>query len=76
MHEDVGTPTWCVVTFAPGLMDDKEVSVGVPPAWNSQFYIAFGYAYDKNVCGVIESADEDTWEIYDYIISSSILHSN
>lgn len=29
------TPTWCVVTFAPGIMsEDEEVSLGIPPVWN------------------------------------------
>ena len=26
-------PIWCVVTFAAGLMGEKAVSTGVPPAW-------------------------------------------
>ena len=26
-------PIWCVVTFAAGIMGEKAVSIGVPPAW-------------------------------------------
>ena len=28
-------PIWCVVTFAAGIMGEKAVSIGVPPAWYS-----------------------------------------
>ena len=29
----VNGPTWCVVTFEAGTMDDSAVSIGLPPAW-------------------------------------------
>nr|DAM83500.1 MAG TPA: hypothetical protein [Caudoviricetes sp.] len=38
-------PTWCVVTFAPGTLVDREFIVCAPPAFN-RTYIAFGYIYD------------------------------
>ena len=45
-------PIWCVVTFAAGLMAEKAVSVGVPPAWYGAGVVAFGsvtaFAHDGN----------------------------
>lgn len=26
-------PTWCVITFAAGILGESEMSFGVPPAW-------------------------------------------
>ena len=39
----VNGPTWCVVTFAAGLMEEEAVSFGIPPAWFSG-EVAFGTA--------------------------------
>ena len=39
----VNGPTWCVVTFEAGTMDDNAVSMGIPPAWLSG-EAAFGAA--------------------------------
>lgn len=39
------TPTWCVVTFAPGTFVENEFIICVPPAFNG-IDIAFGYIYD------------------------------
>ena len=30
----VNGPTWCVVTFAAGILSEEAMSVGVPPAWS------------------------------------------
>ena len=29
----INGPTWCVVTFAAGIMGDEAASIGLPPAW-------------------------------------------
>ena len=39
-------PTWCVVSFAAGVMAQEAVSIGVPPAWVSGS-AAFGIAVWK-----------------------------
>lgn len=39
------TPTWCVVTFAPGTFVENELIVCAPPAFNG-VDIAFGHIYD------------------------------
>jgi hypothetical protein len=39
------TPTWCVVTFAPDVFVENELTFCVPPAFNGTD-IAFGYIYD------------------------------
>ena len=44
-------PTWCVVSFAAGILGDKAVSGGVPPAWCGGGAVAFG--------SVTESAHND-----------------
>lgn len=41
------TPTWCVVTFAPGVFVENEFTVCAPPALYG-LDIAFGYAYDPS----------------------------
>ena len=33
LQASVNGPTWCVVTFEAGTMDDHAVSIGLPPAW-------------------------------------------
>ena len=37
-------PTWCVVSFAAGVMAEEAISLGVPPAWNAGIP-AFGDAF-------------------------------
>ena len=37
-------PTWCVVTFAAGIMAEEATSLGVPPAWSASIP-AFGDAF-------------------------------
>lgn len=58
MRETVGTPTWCVITFAPGVFAKDEISIDVPPAFGSGHF-SFGYIYnindDKNACAVTDS---------------------
>ena len=39
-------PTWCVVSFAAGVMAQEAVSIGVPPAWSATIP-AFGDAFMK-----------------------------
>ena len=50
------TPTWCVVTFAPGTFVDREFTVCAPPALYG-LNIAFGYAYDT-------SDGKNKWLVY------------
>ena len=35
-------PTWCVVTFAAGVLSDEALSLGIPPAWWGINTVAFG----------------------------------
>lgn len=42
----VNGPTWCVVSFAAGLMGEEAISIGVPPAWIG-VEIAFGFAITR-----------------------------
>ena len=53
---EVRTPTWCIVTFAPGVFVDDEFTVCAPPALYGN-YIAFGYAYDP-------SDGKNKWLVY------------
>ena len=64
----VTTPTWCVVTFAAGLIEElggKEISFGVPPAWGFGAP-SFGHYYTVNkpneyvVRGNVET---NKWEV-------------
>ena len=45
-------PTWCVVSFAAGVMGQDAVSIGIPPAWCGINTVAFGSrtlpVHDKN----------------------------
>ena len=41
LQASVNGPTWCVVTFEAGTMEDHAVSIAVPPAWGI-WEIAFG----------------------------------
>ena len=38
----VNGPIWCVVTFAAGVISEKALSLGVPPAWGPITTVAFG----------------------------------
>ena len=40
-------PTWCVVTFAAGILSEEAIPIGVPPAWNAGLP-AFGDAFMNN----------------------------
>ena len=42
------TPTWCIVTFAAGVIKENEVSVAIPPAFSGGLEPRFGYVYHKN----------------------------
>ena len=48
----VNGPIWCVVTFAAGVISEKALSLGIPPAWGSINEVAFGSvtrpAHNKN----------------------------
>ena len=47
----VNGPTWCIVTFAAGVVSEKAASFGVPPAWH-EGQQAFGVSIDpKHVNG-------------------------
>ena len=64
----VNGPTWCVVSFAAGLMGEEAVSFGLPPEWIGG-EMAFGFAIgkvhedngnNKTVCAVKQGLS-DTW---------------
>lgn len=40
-------PTWCVVSFAAGVLDVEVISIGVPPTW-AAFDPAFGLVIRKD----------------------------
>lgn len=62
----VTTPTWCVMTFAAGLLGESEKSVSVPPAWVGG-YPSFGYVYDtnnnKNRYVAFGNTETNKWEV-------------
>lgn len=63
----VTTPTWCVMTFAAGLLGESEVSMSVPPAWGGGFP-SFGYVYDTKVKNkeryvLLGNTDTNKWEV-------------
>lgn len=62
----VTTPTWCVMTFAAGLLGEKEVSMSVPPAWGAGAP-SFGYLYDtnstKNRYVVLGNMETNKWKV-------------
>lgn len=63
----VTTPTWCVLTFAAGLLGESEVSMSVPPAWGGGAP-SFGYIYDttvknKNRYVAIGNTETNKWEV-------------
>ena len=59
------TPTWCIVTFAAGLIKENEVSVAIPPAFGGGIAPRFGYMYDldKNSYVVHGDISENKWII-------------
>lgn len=63
----VTTPTWCVMTFAAGLLGEGEVSLSVPPAWGAGAP-SFGYIYDttvknKNRYVALGNTTTNKWEV-------------
>lgn len=63
-------PIWCVVTFAAGLMEEKETSIGLPPVWKG-YGTSFGgiisLVHNENgnndfICAV-RGAPPDEWII-------------
>lgn len=63
----VTTPTWCVITFAAGLLGESEASLSVPPAWSGGAP-SFGYIYDttvknKNRYVAIGNTTTNKWEV-------------
>lgn len=62
----ITTPTWCVMTFAAGLLGENEVSIGVPPAWGDGVP-SFGYIYDTKenmgIYVVLGDVDTNEWQI-------------
>lgn len=62
----VATPTWCVMTFAAGVLGEKEVSLSVPPAWGAGAP-GFGYLYDtnsnKNKYVALGNTETNKWEV-------------
>lgn len=65
------TPTWCIMTFAAGLMGENETSVAIPPA----FYRgepSFGHIYDtdKNVYVVQGSIEKTNGILISHVLAS------
>ena len=62
----VTTPTWCVVTFAAGILSESEISIGVPPAWCGG-ESCFGCIYDsdanKNKYVALGNTTQNKWII-------------
>ena len=60
----VTTPTWCIMTFAAGLLGEKEASLSVPPVFAGGAP-SFGYIYNinnnKNVYVVYGDIDKNKW---------------
>ena len=60
-------PTWCVVTFAAGLMAEEAVSVGAPPAWyggTPAFGVFTAFVHDtdgSNTIGYAVKAGSEGW---------------
>lgn len=40
-------PTWCVITVAAGILEESEMSFGVPPAWGGGSSPCFGFGVDR-----------------------------
>ena len=66
----VNGPTWCVVSFAAGVMASSAVSIGIPPSWKTQ-WPSFGgvtpLVHDENgnndfICAV-SGFTSDEWII-------------
>lgn len=65
----VNGPTWCVVTFAAGVMSEESKSIGVPPAWIDSNTVAFGSVTlpvhnkngDNDVTCAVSGAPMDGW---------------
>ncbi len=53
-------PTWCVVSFAAGVMAAEAISLGVPPAWSASIP-AFGDAF-------MEYHDDNGYNIHTYAV--------
>lgn len=60
----VTTPTWCIMTFAAGLLDDNETSVAIPPVFGFGAP-SFGHIYDtnKNVYIVHGDISKNKWRL-------------
>ncbi len=60
----VTTPTWCVMTFAAGLLGESEKSVSVPPVFAGGAP-SFGHLYDtnKNVYVVHGNINKNKWDL-------------
>lgn len=60
---EIKNPTWCIMTFAAGVLGESEVSVNIPPAWGGGAP-CFGHVYDtnKNACVVYGNDSKNKWE--------------
>lgn len=61
---EIKNPTWCIMTFAAGVLEESEVSVNIPPAWGGGAP-CFGHVYDtnKNACVVYGNNSKNKWEL-------------
>ena len=59
--------TWCVVTFAAGILAEEAIPIGVPPAWNAGIP-AFGDAFMKN-------NDDNGQNIHTYAVLGDLQNS-
>ena len=61
-------PTWCVVSFAAGILSEEAFSVGVPPAWCGPLQ-AFGSVIvpvhtdngNNETAYAVQQRPQDTW---------------
>lgn len=60
----VATPTWCIMTFAAGLLEENETSVAIPPVFCAGMP-SFGHIYDtnKNVYVVHGNISKNRWDL-------------
>ena len=69
-HASLNGPIWCVVTFAAGTMENKEWSIGLPPAWCGND-VAFGMAvritHDQDgsnkISYLVAREDSEIWRL-------------
>ena len=67
----VNGPTWCVVTFAAGVMSGEALSLGIPPSMEAINTVAFGSRTlpvhdvdgENDVVSAVSGTPVDGWDI-------------